>query len=492
MFVRKLLGVAAFAGLSASAAAQSPVYYGTTWRPVQASAAEQPGMMSPSITIIRQNAPSVTEIRQVAATEPSPLPADIGSEQKPAPPSVLPDVSSTASTPPVAPTPMVSPGTPAASIPTLEGGTCAPTCSTCIPPCGPPGRVWVSAEWLFWAATGQHLPPIATTSPVGTDRSLAGVLPSPNTNVLYGGDRANNDFRNGLRINGGVWLDDNHLFGIEGNFFFLGGSKNAFATSSNGSQIISRPFFNALTGLPDAELVSYPGVLAGSLTAESRSSVIGGGVNAVHNLCCNPCSRIDLLYGYRYFNVSDEIDIRENLTALSGQGLVPAGTQYQIVDKFKTQNNFNGGVIGLNAEERFGMFFVGARASVALGANNEVIDINGVTRVMPPNGPAMAYVGGLLAQPSNIGHYNNTVFAVMPELGLRAGVQVTQWARVFAGYNFLYLSNVARAGDQIDLRVNPTQLPPRTLVTGPNLPAFTPHTTDFTINGFSLGVELRF
>ena len=81
---------------------------------------------------------------------------------------------------------------------------------------------------------------------------------------------------------------------------------------------------------------------------------------------------------------------------------------------------------------------------------------------------------------------------MVPELGVRAGVQVTEHARVFVGYNFLYMSNVVRAGDQIDLRVNPNQLAPNNSLGGPALPAFTPKTTDFWAQGISLGLELRY
>ena len=75
---------------------------------------------------------------------------------------------------------------------------------------------------------------------------------------------------------------------------------------------------------------------------------------------------------------------------------------------------------------------------------------------------------------------------------MRVGCQLTDNARIYAGYNFMYMSNVVRAGDQIDANVNPTLLPPRTNVTGPALPAFMPKTTDFWAQGISIGLELRY
>ena len=314
-----------------------------------------------------------------------------------------------------------------------------------------------------------------TGAPPGSPLGGVGALGSPGTSSLFGNQRANNDIRNGFRGSAGLWFDDAQTIGLEANFFFLGNSRQEYAVGSNGTQIITRPFFNVVTGRADSELVSYPGVLAGRVSVDPRSSIIGGGFNFVHNLCCDPClGRIDLLYGYRFFNVTDEITFRENLTALPGS-LVPAGTTYAITDHFKTRNDFNGGVIGLSAERRFGAFFIGLRGSVALGSNRETTEINGTTTITPPGGLPQSYAGGLLAQPTNIGTYHHTAFAVLPELGLRLGYQMTDHTRIYAGYNFLYLSDVARAGDQIDTRVNPNQLPPRApgALSGPAYPTST-------------------
>ena len=94
---------------------------------------------------------------------------------------------------------------------------------------------------------------------------------------------------------------------------------------------------------------------------------------------------------------------------------------------------------------------------------------------------------------SNIGKYTNDEFAVVPEIGLRVGAQLTDRVRAFVGYNFIYWSSVARAGDQIDLRVNPNLIPPQTPpVTGPLVPAPRTVSTDYWLQGISVGGEVRF
>ncbi len=380
---------------------------------------------------------------------------------------------------------------------------CAPDCATpaCDCLCGPPGRVWVSGEYLYWTARGQNLPPLVTAAPNGTPRATAGVLGQPGTQTLFGGQRYNDDWRSGFRLRAGVWLDECQRCGIEGDFFFLGRSRDQFTAGSDGSQIITRPFFNATENRQDAELVSFPndsqlvslpGVLAGSVSVDSRSSFIGGGINYIQNCCCDPCGRLDYFAGFRYLNLRDEVTITENLTALGGSN-VAAGTRFLIRDNFQTSNNFYGGNIGLNYERRFGHFFLGVRPSVALGVVNSTVDINGSTTIIQPGGASQTYPGGLLTQPSNIGHYESDAFAVVPEIGVRLGVQVTPGLRAFVSYNYIYWSNVARAGDQIDLRVNTNQIAPsQGLGGGPALPAFQLKRTGYQVQGIGFGAEYRF
>jgi hypothetical protein len=79
---------------------------------------------------------------------------------------------------------------------------------------------------------------------------------------------------------------------------------------------------------------------------------------------------------------------------------------------------------------------------------------------------------------------------VAPEAGLDLGYQLTPNLRVQVGYTFLYLSSVARAGDQIDRGIDSVQL---TGVPSPfGRPAFRPNRTDFWAQGINVGASFRF
>src|SRR5438309_1388204 len=73
---------------------------------------------------------------------------------------------------------------------------------------------------------------------------------------------------------------------------------------------------------------------------------------------------------------------------------------------------------------------------LALGTTHEVVNIKGDTTLNLPGGVSLVEPGGLLAQPTNIGHYSADRFAVVPELGLKLGYQVTAHMRLTAGYTF--------------------------------------------------------
>src|SRR5262249_10097273 len=131
----------------------------------------------------------------------------------------------------------------------------------------------------------------------------------------------------------------------------------------------------------------------------------------------------------------------------------------------------------------------------ALGTTHEEVDIHGSTVITPAGGVPVATAAGVLALPTNSGHFSRDRFSVVPELGINVGYQVTDYLRVFVGYDFLYWSNVVRPGDVIDRTVNPPQIPSVQGVgtlTGPARPAVLLKDTEFWAQGISFGLEFHF
>jgi hypothetical protein len=404
---------------------------------------------------------------------------------------------------PYAPTAPAGPGTvpgapivsgPTVSPPEIQGGDAACAQAPRVGwdgPCPPAGRFWASGEYLLWWIRDSHLPPLVTASPPAS----AGILGQPGTIVLFGG-RTENEERSGGRFRAGYWFDCQQTCGIEGGYFFLGSRSVNFTAGSAGagSAVIARPFFNVITGAEDAELVSVPGMLTGATAVNLSSRLQGAELNGVCNLCCGCSGRVDVLAGFRYLELTEGLGITEDLTVAPGVP-VSGGTVFRVNDQFSTRNRFYGGQVGARAEFWRGNLFVNVRGMVALGSTDQVVAVAGSTVIAPPGQVPTVANGGLLALPTNSGHFSRDQFAVVPEVGINVGYQVTQHLRAFVGYSFLYWSNVVRPGDQIDRGVNLTQVPGSATAShliGPARPAPVLRDTDFWAQGISFGVAFRY
>jgi hypothetical protein len=373
-----------------------------------------------------------------------------------------------------------------------------PICPVEEPP--PPARYWVDAEVLLWWLKGANLPPLVASSAAGTPQANIGVLGTPGTSVVFGGSTVNGDLCVGGRLTAGLWLDCCQNFGVEGYFFQVGAQTQRFNDST--PDILGRPFINAVSGLPAAQLIAVPGFLSGTVQASASSgSLLGAGALARANLCfgcvcCEGCSysyRLDALAGYRYLTMSDRLAVSENLTSIDpAQTVAPLGTNLIVSDSFHTSNQFHGGDIGLSGELRYNAWTLRGTARVAFGSTHERVDINGSTISTVPGTAPVVSAGGLLALSSNSGSHSRDMFGVIPEGRLQLAYQFSEHVRVHAGYTFLYWSQVVRAGDQVDLVVNPALLAPPLPGASPLRPAFTFQGTGFWAQGIDLGLEFSF
>jgi hypothetical protein len=357
-------------------------------------------------------------------------------------------------------------------------------------------RMWFRADYLLWWVRGASLPPLVTSSPPGTSIANAGVIGTPGTVVLFGDDRVNDDLRSGGRITAGWWLDACQHTGVEASFFMLESKAKNFVASSAGVPILGRPFVDATTGQPAAERVAFPGDVAGSLDASATSgSLLGAGAWLRCNLCRGCWWRLDGLAGYRYLRLSDRVDVFERLVSTNPDNPngVPFGTQIGLEDHFATANNFHGFDTGLEGEVRCGGLALQVLGKLAVGGTFETADIQGNTTVAFPGSSPAVSPGGLLAVASNSGHHTGGAFSFVPELGVRLGYLLGPDCRLSVGYSLLFWTDVVRAGDQVDLAVNPGLIPPVTHpVGGPQRPAFEFQRTTIWAQGVDLGLEFRF
>jgi hypothetical protein len=375
--------------------------------------------------------------------------------------------------------------------PQTPDGTCGPAVVE-----GPmlvvSGQWYGNADYILWWTKGHRLPPLATTGTLGVE----------GTQVLFG-DRAVDDrARSGVRFTTGIWVDPAQTLGFEGGAVFLGQKGTHFAASSTGTTILARPFVTTDTSqaIPTATetafLVASPSS-AGAINVVTNNQLWGAEANARLNVNGDQCYRADLLAGFRYLQVKDDLHIDSASSATAGLlPLFPPGrpvtvTGFSLSDQIATRNQFYGGQLGTHLEARRSSWFADFTAKLALGVVHQVVDGGGTTLAvnplqgLTPLPSPTVFPGGLFAQPGvNLGRHRRDEFGVVPELGVNVGYQLGDHCRAYVGYSLLYFpGDVVRPGTQID-RVFDTAAKPRS--------NFHFKDQDFWAQGVSAGVELSF
>ncbi|MEN6451763.1 MAG: BBP7 family outer membrane beta-barrel protein [Thermoguttaceae bacterium] len=338
---------------------------------------------------------------------------------------------------------------------------------------------WLRGDYLMWWGKSAHLPAMAAND-------LAGV------STIFGDQGIEQGLGSGMRITLGGWLTDDHEGGIELSYLLLGGNSASFTQDTDEYPTLTRPFFSASTFAQAAVVLGNPGHQTGSLTTEFSSEVQS--FEALYRrVIFHSCDeQIDGLIGYRYGRLTEKLAVNSSTTIVSDVPPFADGTVIDVNDLFNTRNEFEGGEIGISAKSRYCRWSMELLGKLALGSMQSRSIVAGSTTTTPPS-PASASTttGGVLALPTNSGTFEQTGFAVMPELGLNLGYDITPRLKATCGYTFLYFSRVVRPADQIDTNLNPTQFSGGTLSGFPTPePRFV--LSDYWAQGLTFGIDYRF
>ena len=350
-------------------------------------------------------------------------------------------------------------------------------------------------DYLLWQVSGYGVPALVTSSPPGTVRAAAGVLPG--ATVLFGNDELDDDLRSGGRLRFGYWYDDWRTYGFEGSFLALGQESSNFTAQGDGSTgSIGRPFFNEDPGVDaqDALIIAFdePGpadAFAGSTRVTTSSNVYSGHVafRRLLQQCGN--HRVDLTLGYRFFRLNEGLQINDNITVDGAAGGI-VGTNFLIEDRFETSNAFHGAEIGLVSMNNYGCWSTELIMKLALGNNHKEVQINGSTTTTVPGFAPIVTQQGLLTQSTNIGNYRSDRFTVIPEINANLNYQVNAAWKLTAGYSLIYMSDVTRPGNALDYNVNGTLLAGP--FAGPASPAFDFDSESLWVYGLNFGAQYNY
>jgi hypothetical protein len=365
-------------------------------------------------------------------------------------------------------------------------------------------RGWVGFDYLnWWITPGPIGVPLVTTGNPASP--TAGAIGDPSTVVLFGNGGVNFGPLQGGRLSGGYWLDCDATCGVEASAFWLALQRNSFSASSDaaGNPLLALPFFTP-GGAPGRTLISSPAIpQTGSVTVTTSTQLWGADINAVWN-CYRDCTcSIDLLAGFRYYNLAETLELGANSAADPPATRIPFNADFFFTsrittltsgfDLFSTRNQFYGGQIGARAAWHDGRCSAEILGMLAMGGTERSLYANGaaitsttttfsqfttagVLRKSVTSTTSGATVGGFYTNPNNIGTFDNCGFSVVPQIELKLGYDLTSRLRATIGYDAMFWTNVERPGNQIS---NVQGAGP--LSNGSNV----------WVQGFSVGLEYR-
>ena len=379
---------------------------------------------------------------------------------------------------------------------------CEPRIVT-LPDYGPVGQfdlgVFIRAGFLYWFVEDGPLSQPLVTS--GTEASQA-ILGRDGTQILYGGSDIDYGGAIGARLTTEAWFDFYNTIGAQVSGFFIEQKTDDFVAQGgpDGYAVLGRPFFDVQLGDESVLLAAFPDAFNGVIAVSSATQLWGGEANALLNQINRPDLRFDLLGGFRYLELSEEIRVLEGFEMLQdglagflGNPMV-AGAKALIYDTFDTRNQFYGGQVGARAQVVRGCWLADVAAKVAFGVNRQTLAIAGGTVVGDTPGSGQAG-GGLLAVASNTGRAEHNQFSVIPEVSLDVGLMVNENLLLRIGYTFIYWTEVLRPGDHIVRQVNPNQVPVSLQYGTPGgdtLPTASFNSHPFWVQGVHGSIEFRY
>ena len=344
----------------------------------------------------------------------------------------------------------------------------------------------IHTEYLLWSLDAVELPALVTTSPAGTAAEDTGRLDQSGTSILFGGTGVGDELRSGVRVtlNWGV--------NSCGDGFELSG-LGVFEDSESfrdGRGLLARPVFDTGSNSESAMLIAHPDFLTGSVSVQVDSELYAFDALRRQRLCTSSCDQLDLLVGYRHGRLDESLRIDQVGAFTAAQGQIISGTTQTLFDDFQAENRFHGAQIGLHYLRRCrSSSTFNAMAKLGFGVNQAEARINGQTTNTVPGAGSSTFAGGLLAQSTNIGSYDESEFSVIPELGVMFTTRLDRYIELSIGYNVIIWSNTLRVADMIDRNVS--QFPPE-VPSGTRDPSFQFETDTFIAHGLSFGAVVSF
>lgn len=391
-------------------------------------------------------------------------------------------------------------------------------------PCPMGNCLYGSAEYLLWKIKDSPLPPNQLIVPF----TVSGLTTFQSNFTFADGGAIEYSGRSGGRFTIGGWVCPDQLLGIEATYFQFERSNNNFG----GTQVSDLPVNLTVTQnitmtsamattISQVPLnITLPGQLTTTvLGSMGPSNFWGVELNARSTRCFFGGASFDLIGGFRYLEFAEQFNLLENINLqvansinLAGPGPIPPNPLPPIPqpvtglrplatittnDSITTRNQFYGAQVGMSSEWWVApRFIVSGWGKVGTGAMVQTVRIVGNTITTAAAGVPQPLVapGGILTPSIGFVDQSRTRYAVIPEFNIGIGYQICKGVRATVGYNFLYLTTIARPGDQIAFSQTNTNIAVAGTATAVtvNQPTFRYVDTDLWAQGLTAGFSIRY
>ncbi len=315
--------------------------------------------------------------------------------------------------------------------------------------------------------------------------------------TVFGDDVIRSGTHEGYQIDTGMWLDGEHCWGLEANYFDVTGRPDNYDSGqTTGSTFpLVRAFYDPTIPGVVPGFVAVPGIAAGRITVDTNDYFQSAGIWLRHQLQASEWStndsdvnwtdssartfRLDAIGGYRFARLIDSVNEQDS-------EFDPSLNQYTNINNYRTVNDFNGLELGLDAVYTFSHWSLDVVGKAAVGFNNQNVSLYYLTELDTTNSG-----GGPLPPSTASPEISRNCFSVIPQLELNLGYQVTDHLKVTGGYDLLYWTNVVRAASQIPVGPGTPAYPIGSATVFSPVPP-TGNMTTFRAEGLHLGAELRF
>jgi hypothetical protein len=161
------------------------------------------------------------------------------------------------------------------------------------------------------------------------------------------------------------------------------------------------------------------------------------------------------------------------------------------VDAIRTQNTYDGVLVGADFGWRTGPWDLSVRATATPAYYQADVTRLAAKTITFPDGRRFAAAGGTYLRSSELGDYSATGWTVISEVSLRATYWFGESVGLTLGTSLLYIPDTARALPQLPLGIDPDRALPGRSGTAAVRP-MPPELRAIFLSTLSAGLEFRF